>query len=54
MSEKTPITPTDASRIQGSVDRNGGDAGFKSRTTSAAARNVNAGKAGSGTKGGKR
>jgi len=53
MSKKTPMTPSAAARIQSAVDRKGGDSGFKSRTTRAAAKNTGAGKS-SGAKGGKR
>lgn len=40
MSKKNAMTQESASRIQSSVDRRGGDAGFKARTSSAAARNT--------------
>jgi len=38
---KTPMTQKDASRIQSTTDRNGGDADFKARAAAAAQRNTN-------------
>lgn len=54
MSEnKTPMTKSDAGRIQSHADRTGTNEGFKERAQSSADRNANQGKgSGGGGKGG--
>jgi hypothetical protein len=44
MSEKKPMTPSDAQRIQSNADRNGTNQDFKARAAAAAAKNEGAGK----------
>lgn len=40
---QTPMTPADASRIQGNADRTGNNQGFKGRAQAAAANNAKGG-----------
>ncbi len=49
---KTPMTPSDAARIQGAADRNGNNQGFKGRAQAAGAKNAAGAKGGGGNKGG--
>ncbi len=54
-STKTPMTPSDASRIQSHADKSGTNQGFKSRAQSAASKKSSgSGKSGGGTSNGKK